>query len=36
MRLSQTANWDTLPSPELSNSFVAQAFDLADPLLASG
>ena len=31
MRWSQTANYGTLPSPGLPNSFVAQVYDLGDP-----
>lgn len=30
MRLAQTAGYGVLPSPELPNTFVAQAFDLDD------
>jgi hypothetical protein len=31
MRWSQTANYGTLPSPELPHSFLAHAYDLGDP-----
>eukprot|EP00038_Savillea_parva_P003965 m.132500 g.132500 ORF g.132500 m.132500 type:complete len:378 (+) comp11335_c0_seq2:1686-2819(+) len=32
MRWSQTANYGTLPAPNLPYSFLAQAFDLGDPM----
>jgi hypothetical protein len=31
MRLSQTGNYGTLPSPEMPNTFLAHAFDMGDP-----
>jgi hypothetical protein len=31
MRWSQTANFGTLPSPAMPNTFLAHAFDLGDP-----
>ena len=30
MRLAQTAGYGTLPSPDMPNTFLAQAFDLDD------
>ena len=31
MRWSQTANFGTLPSPSMPNTFLAHAYDLGDP-----
>jgi hypothetical protein len=36
MRWSQTANYGTMPNAAIPNSFVAQAFDLADPWQNNG